>query len=84
MLSHRAWPPDPNSRPTYVILLGLLTHVEGDHGGDGVDADEEVTLLLPRLGKLQQEGEVLCQVLAVWPHTVFDLQDKYMVVVIVI
>ena len=60
-------------RATHVILLLFLPHVEGDHGGDAVDAGEEGALLLPQLGKLIEEVEVLRQVLAVWPHPMLNL-----------
>ena len=60
-------------RATHVVLLLFLPHVEGDHGGDAVDAGEEGALLLPQLGKLVEEIEVLRQVLAVWPHPMLNL-----------
>ena len=60
-------------RATHVVLLLFLPHVEGDHGGDAVDAGEEGALLLPQLGKLVEEVEVLRQVLAVRPHPVLNL-----------
>ena len=56
-----------------VVLLLLLAHVEGDHGGDAVDAGQEGALLLPQLGKLVEEVEVLRQVLAVGAHAVLNL-----------
>lgn len=59
---------------TYIALsLSLLAHIEGNHGGYGIYVDQEHAFLLPILGKLQQKGKVLCQMLAVWPDAMFNL-----------
>ena len=62
---------------THIVLLLFLAHVEGDHGGDAVNAGEEGALLLPQLGKLVEEVEVLRQVLAVRPHAMLNLYKKH-------
>ena len=56
-----------------------MSHVEVDHGADGLDLDEEVALVIPHLGELQQEGKVLSHVLAVRLRVLLNLKNRYII-----
>ena len=60
----------------HIIVLLLLSHVESDEGGNAVDVNEEVALILPHLGELQQKAEIFRQVLAVRAYTVLNLKHR--------
>ncbi len=60
---------------THVVVVRSVRRQEVvDHRADGVDLDEETHLLLAHARELEQEGEVLREVLALWARPALDLE----------